>query len=192
MKIVTEDIEKNKTETADILNRIKDNQEEAEKLNQQVQDKNNFTNAVIEKWSRGESYWDYKTKDITTKIESEFKNQLHKISMDVMTVQDDVQVSQQGLIDVLNLENFEIADKQFKIVQYQQIPLASFLRARAISKASRSTFFPEIIEFKTESELRNFQYRQEQFDFIVDPSNAINTYTHKIEEGKEQKILKNL
>lgn len=184
LKSVADDIEKNKRETTDRFNSIKYKQGEVEKLNLLLQDQEVFTNAVIDKWSKGESYWEYLTNDITNKIESELKNQLHTIPTNIKMLQADIKANEQRLLDILKLEDFQVADKPFKIVQYEQIPSTSFQRARAISKASRKTFFHEVIEFKTESEFKNIQYRKDQFDFAVDPTNAINSYTQKIEDSK--------
>lgn len=188
LKSIADDIERNKREIADRFNGIKHKNSEVEKLNLLLQGQEVFTNAVIDKWSKGESYWEHHTNDITDQIEPELKHQLYTIQIEVKKMLADIKANEQSLLAIFKLESFLVADKPFKIVQYGQIPPTSFQRVRAISKASRKTFFPDIIEFKTESEFKNFQYRKEQFDFAVDPTNAINSYTQKVEDGKRSVV----
>lgn len=184
LKAIDEDIKKNQRETNDKFNSINYKTTRIEKLKQILTNSELFTNSVIEKWTQGEYYWDYETNDITNSIKPETKAQLCDIPNKIKHLQSEIKVSEQALIDIFNLESFQIDNRQFKIVQYGQISSSSFNRVKAISKESRKTFFPEIIEFKSESEFKNFQYRQNQYDFAVDPTNAINSYQQKIENGK--------
>jgi len=184
LKAIDEELKKNQRKTNDRFGSIKYKTNTVEKLKQVLNNGEVFTKSVIEKWCQGELYWEYETNDITYKIKSETKAQLQEIPKEIKRLQVDIKSNEQSLLEILNLENFQVGDKQFKIVHYGQIPSTSFQRVRAISKASRKTFFPEITEFKTESEFNNFLYRKEQYDFAVDPTNAIASYTQKIESGK--------
>jgi competence CoiA-like predicted nuclease len=179
-----EDLKKNQKETKDKFNSIKYKTTTVDHLKQLLKDNELFTNTVIEKWTQGELYWDYQTNEITSNIKSETKAQLQNIPKQINQLKVEIKSNEKCLLDIFNLENFRVGEKTFKIVEYDQVPSTCFKKVRAISKSSKNTFFPEIKEFKSELEFINFQYRKEQFDFAVDPTNAINTYQQKIENCK--------
>lgn len=184
LKAINEALKTNERETDDRSGSIKYNREKLEKMKQILNDSVVFTDLVIEKWCQHEYYWDYETDDITQKISSEMRSQLQEVFKEVTRLQNEIKSNEQGLLDILKLENFQIGDKQFKILEYEKIPSKSFQKARAISKGSRNTFFPEITEFKTEYDFIRFQYRKERFYFAVDPTNAIASYNQQIQTGK--------
>lgn len=190
LKLVADEIEKNNRETIHRANLIDHKKEEIEKLNLLRQNHELFTNSVIEKWANGEPYWEYLTSDITNKIEPELKNQLHTIPSQINKLQADINGKEKTLRYILNLEDFQIDGRAFKIVEYGKIHSANFEDVRAISKLSRKTFFPEITEFKTEYEFKNFKHHIEQYDFAIDPRNAINLYKQKIKD--DQTSIENL
>ena len=185
LKLQRDEIEKNKKEAADRFNIIKRKNVEVEELKQLLQYQEVFTRDVIDKWSKNEYLRGYLICCIADKIESEFKSQLHKIKTDLNKLQIDLKENKQGLLDILKLEDFHLAGKSFKICNYEQIPSRSFEKVIAISKVSRNTFFPETLDFKSESEFVNFYYRKEKFNFAVDASNAINSLTGKIKLGEK-------
>lgn len=183
IKSIENDIEKNEKEKISIFQNIKYNTEKIEKLNEVLNKHKGFTNTVIEKWVNKEWFLDSLTYDITYKINTEHKTQLQNISEQIFKLQKDIKLAEKNLEDITNLENFQIENKIFKIVKYEQIPSASFLRVRAISKLSRTSLFSQITEFKTETEFKSFQYSKNQFDFAVDPSNDVSSYNQKIEQN---------
>lgn len=184
LKTIEEELEKNQRETNDKFTSIRYKTTTVYKLKQILTDSELFTNSVIEKWTQGESYWDYETTEIIRKVKPDTKAQLQNIPKQIKQFQAEIKSSEQILLDIFNLENFQVGERHYKIVQYDHIHSTSFQRVRAISKKSKRTLFPEITEFKTESEFKNFQYRKEQFDFAVDPTNKINSYREKIENSK--------
>lgn len=159
-----------------------------DKLNELLSDKDVFSKSVIDKWCKGQFYWNDFTNDITNSLRSANKSQLYEIQSAINNINAEIIINEQKLFEIYELENFEIDGKQFKFIQYENIPSSSYMRARAISKASRNTFFSEIIEFKSESEFQYYLYRKERFDFLIDPSKAIKLYNQKLEEQRKSLV----
>lgn len=129
-------------------------------------------------------YWGDETYDVANKINPESKRQLVSIPEKKKELHDEIKSLEIGLQKINNLDDFEIEGKLFKILPYSNLPTESFPRARAILKKTRTSLFQEIVSFKTEFEFKNYKYRQDQFDFAVDPTNGISNYHKKIEDVK--------
>jgi hypothetical protein len=185
LKTIQEEINKNSKSSVEKLSSINHKKQTVEKLNDILKNFNEYAETIISGLSQGEYFWDYNTSKIINKIKTEKINQLKEISNTIEKLPHEIQLKKQTLKNIQQLENFQIDGKQFKIIGYEQIPSKFFYQAKAISKATIKTFFPQIITFKSELEFQTYQYRKAQYDFIVDPTVTINSLTNKIEEKKK-------
>lgn len=186
LKTLSNEIKENQRDANGKFNAIKYRTRILEKLNEVLSNSEAFANSLIEKWYHGETFCDYETTDITSKIKSEIKLQFINIPNEIKRLENEIKFSEISLLNISSLPNYPFGDKQFKIVPYEQIRSSSFLRAIAISKETRKTFFPEVTVFKTESEFNIIKYRKEQFDFAVDPTSATSLHNQKIESCKSE------
>ncbi len=187
LKAIGENIKKNEKDTGAKFRSIKGKTITLDKLKQVLDDGDSFVNSVLDRWFLGGVYWDYDTNIVTNRIKSELIKKIQEILKEIERCESEIESNAEILLSILNLEDFQIDGKQYKIAQYEQIPSASFKRVIAILKTSRETLFPDIIEFKTELEFKNFEYRKKQFDFAVDATNAITSCNHK-NEGLKKSI----
>lgn len=163
---------------------IKSRTNSVDKLQEILINHETFTNEVIKKWSEEDMYWGDETYDVANKINPESKRQLVSIPEKKKELHDEIKSLESGLQKINNLDDFEIEGKLFKILPYSNLPAESFPRARAILKKTKNSLFQEIVSFKTESEFKSYKYRQDQFDFAVDPTNGISNYHKKIDGVK--------
>ena len=168
-------------------------------LNEELNNIDNFSDKVIDTWTLGHSFWEEHTFDITNQIEDENKKNLEDISQQINKLRNDRKVKENTLAEINKLDNFEIDEKQFKIVNYSQIPANSFQKVRAILKSTINSFFPEIQSFKTQTEFLTYQYKQDIYNFGIDPTDTlknlnseINALDNKINDlEKSLSLLKN-
>lgn len=184
LKAIGERIRKNERIANSRFESIKNKASTLEKLKEVLNNRELFANSVLDKWCIGEMYWNYETNDITGKINLDLREKIEKTTKDIKRFQYEIESNEKDLFGILNLEDYQIDGKLYKIAQYEQIPSTSFKRVIAILKKSKGELFPETTEFKTELEFHNFVFRKNQFDFAVDPSNAITSCNQKIEELK--------
>jgi competence CoiA-like predicted nuclease len=182
---ISDEIEDNTKNLSYKFKIIKDKNENLTKLKDILTRSNDFADKLIDNCVQGKYNWDSQTSDISIKFDLTSKNELQEKLKNIKLAQDELSRNKQSLLDIMLLPDYLEDKKQFKIVQHEQIPLKSFHKAKAILKASRNTFFPEIITFKTEIEFKNHRFRKESYDFIVDPTDAIEYYNVKIKDGQK-------
>lgn len=182
---IEEDINTNIFEINKNYNLINNKSTTIARLNLKLAYSRDFTNSVLDKWSNGEPYWEDETYEITSKIPFEMKSQLQKIPESILELWHEVKKNENFLQYISNLEDFPVEGKTLKIVQYEQITPSSFNIVWAISKKTRKTLFPEILDFKSEIEFVDFKYRKDHYDFAIDPTNAIDSLNKKIEICKD-------
>jgi competence CoiA-like predicted nuclease len=188
---IQEDLNTKSAEINDILKRTESKTLRIEKLKGYLDDKEKFTQSVISKWIKGEMYWDYDTKDITDKVSPNLKGQLQEIPQEIVRLKKEIENLEKRLLDLRNLETYQMDNIEYKVIDYSKLSSKSYQRVKAILKSSFRTLLPEIIDFKTESEFRTIEHRNQMYVFLVDPTNAINSYNQDIESRKNTiEILK--
>lgn len=179
--------------------KIVKNQREISQMNYDIEHKNDSLNklktalenykaisdAIIEKWSKGDSYFDQNISYVIDEISSDLKNQLHAIPLDIERLNNDIGLCDKKIKKISELDNYVIYGKTYKISSYQDLNSTSFERVRAIEKESFHTFFHKLIEFKSESDFKNISHTFDKYIFVVDPTNALRVLKQKIEELKE-------
>lgn len=161
-----------------------------EKLKEELNAPLNFTNSVINTWSDERFYWDDFTNEITDIIDSESKELLASIPRDIKLLKEEINTNQATLITISALKSFLHNGINYKKVPFENITSSNFSRVIAISKASTETFFPEVVDFKSEIEFKNMKYRHNNFVFGVDPDFKINSIKERL--GKSKNKLQNL
>jgi competence CoiA-like predicted nuclease len=182
LKTIQDSLDKNVKDAADKHISINYKRKAVEKLDELLKQFDTFSENVINKWKQDEYYWNLNTSDITNKIESSIRSELQEIPKSIDKLQSEINLKNQTLKTIEQFEDFKINETTFKIVAYEQINSKDYYKTKAISKQSRNTFFPEITNFKTETEFLSFQYKKGQFDFAIDPADTINSLTTKIQE----------
>lgn len=184
LKEIEDKIEKYKRQIEDVVSSIEYKTGKAEKLKEILANKDTFADTIIDKWCTGGNYYNIETNNIINNINADLKKQLQELYQKIQKTQDEIRANEEKLTAIDKLENISLHEKPFKIVSYEQIPLNGYSMARAISKSSRTTFFPDVIEFRSEAEFQSYKYKKHNFDFAFDVTNTINTHAQKNQDAK--------
>ena len=190
LKKIAQINKKSEQEISRKITSIKSKTNSINKLQEILIDYAAFTNEVIKKWSEEDMYWGDETYDVANKIAAESKRQLVSIPEKKKELHNEIKSLEISLQEIDKLDDFEIEGKLFKILPYSNLSPESFPRTIAILKKTRTSLFQEIVSFKTESEFKSYKYRQDQFDFAVDPTHRLKTIIKKVEDVK--KSIQNL
>jgi competence CoiA-like predicted nuclease len=151
-------------------------------------DKVNLFNEIIAKWKEGKSYWSGSMNHETDSLQDKYKEQYIDLFKQKGWLEEDIVEVGNTLKSINDLKDFPYKDIVYKIVLFNQINEDNYNRVIAIEKATVNTFFPKIINFDTSYSYQSYQYKEEKFDFGIDPKTTIEKLTK--EKVNNSKLLK--
>jgi len=169
------------------LSRLK---EKMETLEENCLNKTDFSQKVINTLST-EYYFADTVNVIRQKLDNSLKQQLKEIQNQITEADREIKAAEQTMLSVLNMEPITIEGKEFRLIPYKDIPKLAYQKARAILKESRKTFFLQCVDFKSESDFLNYDYKESHYDFAIDPTDKIDRLKEKQDTGKNKLLSLN-
>lgn len=178
-------IERNRDQLGRLRARAKKHRETLANIEDFVQKK------LIGHWSKSQGFWNYDFDDLLRDIETEFKPKIYSSVTSIQKNSNSINEKKKQLDIIHGLKDILIEDKRFKLVNYDQINDKNCQRVHIINKETKSTLFPEVIKFKNVQDYRNYQYKQDRFEFVIDPEEAVERLQKELMQLEQEQQSQN-
>ncbi|WP_291125068.1 hypothetical protein [Flavobacterium sp. UBA6031] len=118
------------------------------------------------------------------------KDKIEQLLGEIGKTNAEIKIKRNFLLEIAGYEDFNIENKNFKLVKYESINATNFYRTKAILKTTRKTIFPDIESFNSEMGFKNFNVKSKLYDFAIDLTETVERYESEIIE--DSKKVKNL
>jgi hypothetical protein len=167
-------------ESGSLKNKIEYNNSVKEKLVNNLQNIDTLVSEILSKWKYGNYYHSSYFFSTVNILEKEFKSQMNNLNTEINNLCRDCEQYKNWLTDISKLPTIIIENKEFKIINYSQVTKDNYNRVRVILKSSKGSLFPQIVKITSNREFFQYEYKQNEYDFAIDPSETIQHFENKI------------
>ena len=146
-------------------------------------DKEGLIKEIIVQWQNNQDYWSGHLLDSTDNLQKKFQEKYIKLWEEKKRLQEDKLESENKLNSITEKKTFLFDGIEYKIIFFSEINENNYLKVIASEKATINSLFLNIIKFKTIYDYQQYQYRQNDHSFAIDPETYIEKFNQKIKKA---------
>lgn len=169
MKEIDDLVIKANTTIESVKRSITNQEQKKQKITGCIQDAVKLSSEIIDCWKSNKVYYNFSMNAVIDPLKVH-KSDIERLSDEARSLDQELSNTHEQLKYLDDLPAFCWNEIIYKIVPYSVINKSNYNRFSALQKQSASTLFPSIIPITNETTFQQYQFKQHEYNFIIDPA----------------------